>query len=54
MKDSTAVNKKLNNAHLICLALWGVLTVWATAALTSAVSVPTHTANTDSVNIATE
>ena len=40
MQEKEITGTKLRPTHLVCLALWSVLTVMATAALTQAVSIP--------------
>lgn len=53
MRENEVVTKKLRGAHLICLALWSVLTLMATAALTNSVAIPAQT-DTASAQVVTE
>ena len=45
MNEKTA-SKVMGKARLACFALWGILTLMATAALTHAVPVTAHTETT--------
>ncbi len=53
MRENEVVTKKLRGAHLVCLALWSVLTLMATAALTNSVAIPAQT-DTASAQVVTE
>ena len=52
MNEKTA-NKMMSNARLACFAIWGVLTLMATAALVHAVPVTTSHADTTTTSVVT-
>ena len=53
MEDNQTASKIACGARLTCFALWGILTLMATAAFTHAVPVSSHE-NTAATPVATE
>lgn len=53
MNENTA-NKVMGKARLACFALWGVLTLMATAALIHAVPVTSHASETAATPVLAE